>query len=128
MKLLPSSHLLRIGSSLENLFFETATLLEEELFRMDMSAEELLFRIRHFCTASIFSEALSFQKKKFFQKSNIPHQLLFLEGYLFREATFSKAFSFYNSYLFRRAIFTQKIFSEEILFHSYACFHSYTSY
>ena len=47
---------------------------------MDMSAEELLFRIRHFCTASIFPEALSFQKKKNFSEKQYSASATFSGG------------------------------------------------
>ena len=57
-KLLPSSHFLRIGSSLEQLLFGTANFLAEELFRIKICIEELLFRSWYFCTASAFSEEL----------------------------------------------------------------------
>ena len=45
-KLLPSNQFLRIKSSLGQLLFETATCLTEELFRIKISIEELLFQSR----------------------------------------------------------------------------------
>ena len=52
-KILQSSHFLKTGSSLWQLFFGT-----EELFRIKISKKELLFQSRYFCTASTFSEKL----------------------------------------------------------------------
>ena len=45
-KLLPSSHFLRTESSLGQLLFGTTTFLTEELFRIKISTEELLFPSR----------------------------------------------------------------------------------
>ena len=50
-KLLPSSHLLRIGYLLGQLLFGRATFLPDKLFRINISAEEILFRSKYFCTA-----------------------------------------------------------------------------
>ena len=61
-KLLPSSHVLRIGSSLGQLHFGTATFFVEEFFRIKISTEELLFPSRCFWIASTFSEKLHFGK------------------------------------------------------------------
>ena len=66
-KLISSSHFLRIGRSLEKFHFETATRLEEELFRIKMSTEKLLFQSRCFCK-TFFSEELNFGKIWFFIK------------------------------------------------------------
>ena len=118
----PSSHHLRIESSLGQLLFGTAAFLAKELFRKKISTEELVFRSRYFCTASTISEELHFVKKRIFQKSNIPHYPLFLESYLFRAATFSKDVTFYSSYFLRGATYLQHNFLEELLFHSYASF------
>ena len=63
---LPSSHFLRIGTSLGQSLFRTATFLTEGLFRIKISIEELLFRTRCFYTASTFSEELHFGKKLIF--------------------------------------------------------------
>ena len=51
VKLLPRSHPLRTGSSLSLLLFGTVLFLAEELFRIKISTEELLFGSRYFCTA-----------------------------------------------------------------------------
>ena len=64
VKVLQSSHFLRIGSSLRQLFFGTAIFSEKLL----ISKKELLF-LRYFCTASTFSEKLHFGKKWSFRKS-----------------------------------------------------------
>ena len=61
-KVLPSNHFSRSGSSLGQLLFGTATFLVEEMFRIKISAEELLFRIRYLCTASTHSWELLFGK------------------------------------------------------------------
>ena len=56
VKLLSSSHFLRMGNPLGLLFFGTATFLAKDLFTIKISIEELLFRRGYFCTESIFSE------------------------------------------------------------------------
>ena len=68
-KLLLSSYHLRIGSSLGQLLFGTATFLAEDLFRIKISTEELLFRSRYFCIASTFPEEQHFGKSYLFRKS-----------------------------------------------------------
>ena len=55
--------ILRIGSSLGQLLYVTATFLEEELFRIKISTEELLFWSRYCYTISNFSEKLHFGKR-----------------------------------------------------------------
>ena len=77
-KLLPNSHHLRIGSYLGQLPFGTATFLEEILFGIMISTEELLFQSRHLCKASTFSEKLYFGEKLIFQKINIFRSRFFL--------------------------------------------------
>ena len=96
LSLLRSSYFFRIATFLEQNFYRAATtwekevlwgsyfseqlpFLAEELFRMEISTEELLlFRSRYFCTASAFSEELHFGgKKAIFQKSNIPYYPFF---------------------------------------------------
>ena len=67
-ELLPSCHFLRIGSSLGQLLFRTATFLVEELFRTKISTEELLFRSRYFCTASTFQKSYILEKANFSKK------------------------------------------------------------
>ena len=120
-KILQSSHFLKIGGSLQQLLFGTATF-SEELFKIKISKKELLFQSRYFYTASAFSEKLHLGKKLIFQKSNIPLYLLFLESCHFRATAFSKDATFYSRYLFRRATFLQHTFSKELLFHSYDSF------
>ena len=55
--------ILRIGSSLGQLTDVTATFLEEELFRIKISTEELLFWSRYCYTISNFSGKLHFGKR-----------------------------------------------------------------
>ena len=106
-KLLPSKHFLRIGSYLGKLIFVTANFLVEELFRIKISTEELVFWNRYFCTASTFSEELQY---------SIPYYQLLLESCLFRRAAFSKEATFYSNYFFRKAIFLQHTFTESYYF------------
>ena len=61
-KLLLSSHVLRIGSSLGQLLLGTDTFLADELLRIKISTEELLCRSMCFCTAPAFTEELHFRK------------------------------------------------------------------
>ena len=56
-KLLPSSHFLRIGSSLGQLLFGTPTFLVQKLFRVNTFSEELLSQTRHLC-ATVSEELL----------------------------------------------------------------------
>ena len=67
---LPSSHFLRLGSSLGQSHYKTATFLTEGIFRIKISIEELLFRTRYFCTASTFSDELHFGKKTNFSEKH----------------------------------------------------------
>ena len=55
--------ILRIESSLGQLLYVTATFLEEELFRIKISTEGLLFWSRYCYTISTFSEKLHFGKR-----------------------------------------------------------------
>ena len=109
MKLLPSSHFVRIGSSLGQLLFGTATFLLEWLLRINISTEELLW-----------SKQVLLHSISFFRRATFSKNLLFLESYLFRAVTFSKYVTFYSSNIFRRATLSQHMFSEELLFHIYA--------
>ena len=78
-KLLPRDHFLTIGGSL---LFGKTTFLSEELFRINISTEELFFfQTRYFCTASAFSEELHFLKKYFFRKK-IPRITYFFQNML----------------------------------------------
>ena len=56
--ILQSSHSLRTGSYLGQLLFGTTIFLAEELFRIKISTEELIFQSRYFSTASPFSGKL----------------------------------------------------------------------
>ena len=62
-KLLPSSYLLRIVSSLWQLPFWCGY-----LFRIKLSTEELLFQKRYFCTVPTFSDQLLFQQMYFYKE------------------------------------------------------------
>ena len=96
VKILQSSHSLRIGSYLRRLFFGTTIFLAEELFRIKISKEELLFQSRNFCTAWTFSGKLHFGKSWYFGKTIIRIT------YFFRRAAilhFTSIHS-YTSYLF----------------------------
>ena len=91
VKFLPSGHFLRISrhflrieSSLGQFLFGTATFLVEDLFRIKISTEKLLFWSRYFCIASSFSEGQHFGKSQFFGKA------IFCLTYLFWGATFQK--------------------------------------
>ena len=96
-----------------------ANFLAEDLFRIKIFIEMLLFRDR--LHSVNFFKRVVFWIKLIFQKSNVPYYILFLESYLFR-AAFSRDATFYSSYLLRRVAFLQHIFSEELLFYSYASF------
>ena len=123
MKLLPSSHFLRIGSFLRQLLFGTPNFLLEELFKIKVFTEKLLFQSRYFCAPSPYPHHRgTFWKMLIFHKSIILQHLLFLESYFFIVATFSKDLTFHSSYFSRKASSSQHTFSEEILFHSYAFF------
>ena len=132
-KLLRSSHYLRIRRSLGQFLFGTATFLEEELLRMKMSVEDLLFQSRFFCTESqVF--LLHFGKRRIFQKSNIPHYLFFLERHLFRAAIAEKVYFFKRCYLlqqlpfFRSAIFYDMLFQKNYHITATLFFDSCSSY
>ena len=110
-KILQSSHFLRIGGSLQQLFF-----------RKNCVGQRYLKK-GYFFKAGTSGKHQPFQKsyileKTDFSENQFPHYLLFLESCLFRATTFSKDATFYSSYLFRRATFLQHTFSEELLFHS----------
>ena len=95
--------------------FGTPTILVEELCRINISKEELLFRSGCFCAASAFSEERDFRRNYFFQKRNIPHKLFFLESHLLRAVTFPKDVTFYNRYLFKKATFSQHILFRRVI-------------
>ena len=99
-KLIPSSHFLRIGSSLEQLdLFGAGIFQNTYIYRRATFQKQVLLHIINFFRRAIF------QKKPLFQKSIIPHYLLFLENYLFIGETFPKHVTFHRSYIFRRATF-----------------------
>ena len=123
MKLLTRSHPLTVGSCLRLLLFGIVLFLAEELFRIKIYTEEVLFRSIYFYTAyqlfqksyilvtyteEIHNGKLHFLcsdsyilEKANFLKSNIPHYPHFLESYLFEWLLFQK------TYLFTRYIFTR---------------------
>ena len=123
---------MRIGSSLGQLLFGTATFLVEELLRIKISIEELLSRSRNFCTVSAFSEKLHLRKSQFFRKEIFHIFYFFWRANLLQRSIFQKTlpslttfFSyqfFKRRYLFIRVALSQHTFSEELLFHSYASF------
>ena len=111
-KPLLSSYFLRIESSLGQLLFGTPNFVAEELIRIKISAEELLFQSRYLCTASAFSEELHFRKRQFLRKQ------MFNITYFFRAATFIKIryllqllscqkSYFLTTYFFRRVTISQ---------------------
>ena len=118
----PSLLGLRIGSSSEQLHFETATFLVEELFRIEISTEELLFWTRYFGTILTLSEKLHFWKSCFFRQEIFRITYFLLRAIFFEDAASSKEGIFYSSYRFRRTAVLQHTFSEELLFHLYASF------
>ena len=121
-KLLPSSHHLRIGSSLGYLLFGTVTFLAKELFRIKICTEELLFWSRYLCTASTISEELHFGKKRIFQKSNITvffWRVVFSESLLFQKTLSSIAATFSEELLFYNILFQKSYhFTATLPFHS----------
>ena len=105
-------------TSLEQLLFGTPTILAEKLCRINISEEELLFRSRSFCTASVFPEELDFRRNLFFRKEIFLISYFFwrassLELLLFQKtspciaATFSEKLLSQNIYFFRRVIISQ---------------------
>ena len=79
---------MRIESSLGQLLFGTPTVLVEELFRIKISTEELLFPIRYFAPTSIFPESYILEKLNFSEKHSafptFPRELPFSSGYFFK--------------------------------------------
>ena len=63
-----------------------ANFLAEDLFRIKIFIEMLLFRDR--LHSVNFFKRVIFWTTLIFQKSNVPHYILFLESYLFRAASF----------------------------------------
>ena len=89
------------------------------------------FRIDIFLTKVLiqkvfFLEQLRFKKKLIFQKSTIPKCILFWRATFSEWLLFQKTCLSISSYCFRRATFSQHTFSENLLFHSYSSFHSYS--
>ena len=132
------SYFFRIASFSKQKFYRAATSWEyevlygsylseqliflEELFRIRISKNELLFQSRYFCTASTFSQKSYIFEKTDFSENHFPYYLLFLESCLFRATTFSKYATFIGSCLFGRVTFFQHSFSGELLFQSYGSF------
>ena len=79
---------MRIESSIGQLLFSTPTVLVEELFRIKISTEELLFPIRYFGPTSIFPERYILEKVNFSEKHSafptFPRGLPFSSGYFFK--------------------------------------------
>ena len=128
MKRLPRSHPLTVGSCLRLLLFGIVLFLAEELFRIKIYTEEVLFRSIYFYTAYqlfqksyilvTFTEEIHNGKLHFlcsdsyilekanFLKSNIPHCLHFLESYLCEWLLFQKMYLF-TTYIFGRVTDSQ---------------------
>ena len=79
----------RIGSSLGKLLFRKATFLVEELFRMKISTEELLFWSKHFC----FFRSATFWKKASFSEKQFHITHFFWRAAFFERLLFQKALS-----------------------------------
>ena len=116
-KLLPSSHFLRIGSSLGKLLFGTATFLKSSF---DQN--------RYFCIASAFSEVLNFWNSYFFRKE------IFCTTYFPWKATLLEQPLFQITLPSIAATFSKELLSQNILFQKSCSFiatlplHSYTYY
>ena len=128
MKRLPRSHPLTVGSCLRLLLFGIVLFLAEELFRIKIYTEEVLFRSIYFYTAYqlfqksyilvTFTEEIHNGKLHFlcsesyilekanFLKSNIPHYPHFPESYLFEWLLFQKTY-FFTIYIFRKVTDSQ---------------------
>ena len=128
VKILQSSHFLRIGSSIYGTYFSEQLFFSEELFRIYLSKRELLFWSKYFCTGPAFSEKLHFGKMWYFRKAILLITYffwgaVFLERLLFRKtlpfiaATFSEGLLFYNI-----------LFQKSYYFTVTVPFHIYTSY
>ena len=114
-KLLPSSHFLRIGSSLGQVLFRTPTFLVQKLFKIKTFSEEVLFQPG--------TSAQLFQKSYYFEKANFSEKqysvlLIFLGWLFFQSGYFLKIPYFHSSYFFRKAAFSQHTLPEDILFRS----------
>ena len=81
------SYVILISLVCGQFLLETANFLAEELLKIKITTEKLLFRSKS--SASNFSEKLHFEKELIFRKSN--------KSYLFRVATFAKDATFYGS-------------------------------
>ena len=106
-KLLPRDQFLTIGGSLGQLLFGKTTFLAEELFRINISTEQLFF----FKPGTSVQHQL-FQKSCIFLKNSFPEKKYSILPICSKRC--------YSSYLFRRATFSQHTFTEELLLHSYA--------
>ena len=104
MKLLPSSHFVRIGSPVGQLLSGLAFVWWSNCLEYRYLQKSSFDRSRYFCTASAFSEELHFPKT-FFGRGTFSERPL-------SQKTLS-------SNLFRRATFSQHTFSEKLLFHGY---------
>ena len=104
-KILQSSHSLRIGSFLGQLLFGTTIFLAEELFRIKISTEELIFQSRYFSTASPFSGKLHKANISEKQYSALP--------------TFSGELPFQSGHVFKRCRLLQHSFQKSCFFTTY---------
>ena len=109
MKLLPSSHFLRIGICLGQLlcrnsyFCGKGTSSEIIYVQKSYSKQVLLHSINFFRTAT-------FWEKQILQKCNILHYLVCLESHFYRAATFSKDLTFHSCFLFQTSYFFRTYF------------------
>ena len=67
-KVLPSSHFLKADSSLRQLLFRTATFLTEELFRIKIPTEELLFGEVTLAQLQLFQKRYILEKANYLEK------------------------------------------------------------
>ena len=70
--------------------------MEEKLLRIKVSTEQLLCRIRYFCTASAFSEELHFEKATFHSYTSIYQSVIKSAQFELRTL---KLWEFYLKYL-----------------------------
>ena len=103
-KLLPSSYLLKINSSLGEL----------------LSRRYFLYR------RATFSKQVLSCCIKFFRIATFSIKLIFQKRYLLRKATFLQKLPFRNSYFFRKSIFRDLPFQTRYFYANVLPFHSYT--
>ena len=125
VKVLPSSYLLRTGSSFEQLLFQNGWFFGEQIcseqryihknffFEAGTSTQHSVFQSNYFLTAAslkeilfkkgYFSRTATFRKKLVFQKRGSKYflwRITFQKGHFFRATSFSKQLIFQRSFLF----------------------------